>query len=433
MNKISPDNAMINNVKNYPNGKNPIYDNDSNHNATIAPNERIKKVMLDYINKPSEALRIASESLRTDGPATAQSAARDDARGLPEAIVDPPILPGQLPLPKMNTLQDNIKIRTENIAVREQGNKPIFLLQLYSYSGVEESTLTSLILELARGKCGFSRIGNDALISRSRSRGVSNYYNDKNYGPGTAVVLIDHDMEWRPGDAFNLAKLAIEKDAIVGGLYSKRAEGKGFSSRFKGNPGNVAFGKPGLIEADYVATGFMAIPWTVLDKIIKESSIVKVTDGRDIEYYPLFATMITSHTVFDDEYEFLSEDWSFCKRAEEVGVKSYISTEPIITHWGLKGYKLQDAVSGDDISKINKTDGANDSSNISPDYYSNGIEVRDFINSHDLGFDAGNIIKYIVRYDKKHKTADKQLEDLMKAMNYLNNMIKNWKTRKSDK
>lgn len=62
---------------------------------------------------------------------------------------------------------------------------------------------------------------------------------------------------------------------------------------------------------------------------------------------------------------------------------------------------------------------------ISPSYYKKGIEVTDFILSHDLGWCEGNIIKYIVRHKIKH---DDPIQDLRKAKWYLEKLIKNSKT-----
>lgn len=53
-----------------------------------------------------------------------------------------------------------------------------------------------------------------------------------------------------------------------------------------------------------------------------------------------------------------------------------------------------------------------------PDHYNKGIEVWDFIISHDMDFMAGNIIKYISRY--KHKNG---IQDLEKARFYLDKLI----------
>ena len=57
---------------------------------------------------------------------------------------------------------------------------------------------------------------------------------------------------------------------------------------------------------------------------------------------------------------------------------------------------------------------------INPTYYSKGISTTDYIESHDLGFFEGQIIKYITRFLHKH---DDPLEDLGKARWYLEKLI----------
>lgn len=55
-----------------------------------------------------------------------------------------------------------------------------------------------------------------------------------------------------------------------------------------------------------------------------------------------------------------------------------------------------------------------------PEHYTKGgIEVRDFIDSWNLDFNSGNIIKYVVRAPYKGT----ELQDLKKAQNYLNHLI----------
>lgn len=64
---------------------------------------------------------------------------------------------------------------------------------------------------------------------------------------------------------------------------------------------------------------------------------------------------------------------------------------------------------------------ANDSVN-HPSHYANGkIEVIDFIEDKKLGFHLGNAIKYISRAGKKDP--DKTIEDLKKAIWYINRQI----------
>lgn len=56
-----------------------------------------------------------------------------------------------------------------------------------------------------------------------------------------------------------------------------------------------------------------------------------------------------------------------------------------------------------------------------PSYYQGKIEVIDFIEDKQLGFNLGNCIKYIARAGKKNP--DKRIEDLKKARWYLDREI----------
>lgn len=56
-----------------------------------------------------------------------------------------------------------------------------------------------------------------------------------------------------------------------------------------------------------------------------------------------------------------------------------------------------------------------------PDYYNDGIEAIDFIESHNLNFSLGNAIKYIVRAGLKN--GEPTQEALQKAIWYLEREI----------
>ena len=57
-----------------------------------------------------------------------------------------------------------------------------------------------------------------------------------------------------------------------------------------------------------------------------------------------------------------------------------------------------------------------------PNYYNSGrIEVIDFIEDKELGFHLGNAVKYISRAGRKNP--DKIVEDLQKAVWYINRQI----------
>ena len=59
-----------------------------------------------------------------------------------------------------------------------------------------------------------------------------------------------------------------------------------------------------------------------------------------------------------------------------------------------------------------------------PPHYNKGIETTTYIDSWGMGFSQGNVIKYVTRYNLKHDTKEKQLEDLKKARWYLDDLIK---------
>ena len=64
-----------------------------------------------------------------------------------------------------------------------------------------------------------------------------------------------------------------------------------------------------------------------------------------------------------------------------------------------------------------------------PSHYTDGkIEVIDYIEDKQLGFCLGNAVKYISRAGKKYK--DKEIEDLEKAVWYINRRIQELKEGK---
>ncbi len=61
---------------------------------------------------------------------------------------------------------------------------------------------------------------------------------------------------------------------------------------------------------------------------------------------------------------------------------------------------------------------------INPNYYTKGIEVTKFAQSHGLSFAEGNIVKYIVRH--KYKNG---VEDLRKAKKYIELLMDNYEKK----
>lgn len=88
----------------------------------------------------------------------------------------------------------------------------------------------------------------------------------------------------------------------------------------------------------------------------------------------------------------------------------------------LDGNIAKCVVCDNEICPKHKRLNVNDSVN-RPAHYTDGkIEVIEYIEDKDLGFCLGNAIKYISRAGKKYK--DKEIEDLKKAIWYIERRIK---------
>lgn len=207
-------------------------------------------------------------------------------------------------------------------------------MALFSYKGVCGETVDSLIHEIAfasaRGhEIQYGRVGEDALISRSRSRCASRFLDASN---ADVLLMLDHDIAWEPGDATRMCESAVERRAFVAGLYSCRGFGKGVASRLAAS-GPVTIGETGMLPATYLAAGFLAISRAALARVqADEFQIVGI--GKLRAY---FAPMIV-----DGEY--LSEDWSSSSRATAAGVPLFVDSRARLRHIGEYAYVVPDAV-----------------------------------------------------------------------------------------
>lgn len=55
------------------------------------------------------------------------------------------------------------------------------------------------------------------------------------------------------------------------------------------------------------------------------------------------------------------------------------------------------------------------------------IQPVEFIEKNNLSYCQGNVIKYVCRYDNKHSSSEKQLQDLEKAKHYIDLLIETLK------
>jgi len=273
-----------------------------------------------------------------------------------------------------------------NIKGALETHKPVIMLCLFSYGGVRGQTAWALQQEMRyMDRVGVNfvlqTVDDDALISRSRSKALSAFHAN----PALNVcVMVDHDLEWEPGELLALAVKAKMQQSCVSGIYSARAIGRGMSSRPKDEKVTISAMTDQLVEAEYLGAGFLAIPRLVVDEVLrsgKESlGILKGLSTPDLRakadlpllanlalHASLYAGKMPSYDFFrpicvprtiteavlrpdlpsvaDVPYEYLSEDWAFSYRCRQANPDRplYLWSFPWLKHWGDYGFTMQTA------------------------------------------------------------------------------------------
>jgi hypothetical protein len=231
----------------------------------------------------------------------------------------------------------------------------------------------------------FSFIFNESLITRAR-----NYITDEFRRSGmTNLLFIDSDIHFDPKDVITL--LALDKD-IIGGPYPKKSiNWAGIKEAITKNPsidpavlnslvgqyvfnpvhGTTQFNIGEPIEVLEIGTGYMMIKKEVFDKmdevysdtikykpdhvgqaffdgsryinayfdcVIDKKRTIKLADGTEKE------------VGGSDRY--LSEDYTFCQRARDIGVKTWICPWMKTVHIGTFGFTGDLAAIANHLGKL---------------------------------------------------------------------------------
>ncbi len=260
----------------------------------------------------------------------------------------------------------------------EQSKPLSIFICLFTYGGIEAKTMQCIQDELEKiqqtvgAKAVLFNVHGDALISRSRSKALSVFLESKH----DVCFMVDHDIEWVPGALLQTAVRAAARQCLVGGLYPCRGIGRGLATRMKSNMTKFKTGDDLLLDAEYLATGFIAIPRVVAEEVLKYGLAVDPRGEAEAnvtgEAYERALSSQLHHCLYNDgtaffdffrpicvkrtvqavsarldlpPYEYLSEDWAFCYRARAANANRpiYAWTAPWLVHHGSYGYTLFDA------------------------------------------------------------------------------------------
>lgn len=219
------------------------------------------------------------------------------------------------------------------------------VLAVFAYGGVSRQTHAAVIRELYEGAAiGTADPGDDALISRARSRVATRFLYDSQ---ADVLMMVDRDIEWAPGDLSEMCTKAHEHGAIIGGLYSNRDKKGGPTSRLtKLHDREVpAIGTDALYPAESLATGFLAISRKALTQMRerlmpgRESSL-HVRMCTDDDGGPLIDFFRPDSFYVGETLRYVGEDFSFCARAKAASVPLYAWMKPKLIHHGEVGFTL---------------------------------------------------------------------------------------------
>jgi hypothetical protein len=205
---------------------------------------------------------------------------------------------------------------------------------------------------------------NESLITRGRNSLAAKAMSDKEM---THILFIDSDITWEP---IHIIKLIIADKELVGGIYPfkkyhwERFSKEGIQSILerKASPYNKDLTdtqmiyhnllhynfnylqnqnkiENNLMEIYTLATGFMMIQRSCIDKMIAAHPQCKYTDdcgflqGEENRYaYSLFDCAIVN-----DHY--YSEDWLFCHRWRLIGGQIFVDITIDLWHTGQEDYQ----------------------------------------------------------------------------------------------
>ena len=214
---------------------------------------------------------------------------------------------------------------------------------------------------------------NDSLVSRARNNLVARAMANPKM---THIIFIDNDISWDPQD---ILKLIISDKNIVGGIYPlknynwsdllankknptnpnvvsdiiKRKNASQFKDiisdenmiqynlvRYNVNYLNNTLNiEKNLAKVKHIATGFMMIKRTVIEKMSKAFPSTKYVD--DVNFLKPEENEF-AYALFDcgvEEGHYFSEDWLFCHRWTKMGGSIWMDVSISLTHTGIEDYK----------------------------------------------------------------------------------------------
>lgn len=228
-------------------------------------------------------------------------------------------------------------------------NKPSLYLATPCYGGMVcqefmQSVLRTLhVCMLNQITLNVFMMGNESLITRGRNQLVAEFMASK----FSHLIFIDADIEYDPND---ILKLISHNKPVVTGAYPLKVDPVAYMI----NPTSEGKKNNDLVEVKDAGTGFMMIQRDVIEKMQKAYPELHYTGDFDNDQYRkdladknehkeqlkknLYSLFDTSHDK-ENNNNYLSEDFTFCRRWQKIGGEIWLDTSITLNHIGKKNYK----------------------------------------------------------------------------------------------
>jgi hypothetical protein len=215
------------------------------------------------------------------------------------------------------------------------------------YGGmVSEPTMTSLLrfillAQQAGLNWSLDTMVNESLVTRARNNLMAKMMTNTT---ATHFMFIDADIRFQPESILQM--IACDKE-VIGGLYPKKALPVNYVINLK--PETKIQGD--IFTVDTTGTGFLLFKRSVYEKMIAQFPETKYVD--DVGLGKQFEPMM--YSIFDCKIDarghYLSEDWLFCRRWQDMGGEIWVHSKVLLNHIG--HYEF-----AGDLSKIDVIDKA---------------------------------------------------------------------------
>lgn len=146
-------------------------------------------------------------------------------------------------------------------------------------------------------------------------------------GQPEAVVFLDHDLSWRPGD---LLKLVQTEGQVVCGTYRFKREPEEYMGTWKTSPDHTPLGRAdGCVEGVWIPAGFLKVTAEAVNRFMAAYP--------ELIFGPRFRPSIDLFNHGAHEGLWYGEDYAFSRRWTALGEPIWIVPDLSLTHHAADG------------------------------------------------------------------------------------------------